>query len=227
MAFAIIERARGRTVADMLRRHDADPPQDVNTMAGKLAGVQAELLETTDARRRNMLLDTLEEDEEELGYLDALNPIAHRGAEHAADLPTIQRSLGPHETVLEYVLADPESFCLAFDPSTVAIVKLPAGKQQIESTISSYLASISSGHPAHEDAQRLYSVLLAPVPQTLRAQRLVIIPDASLSNLPFDALQDNDGHYVIESHIVSYAPSATVFFYLRSRETHTGPTSRS
>jgi CHAT domain-containing protein len=223
MAFRIIERARGRTVADMLTHHEADPPSKANTMAAKLVSVQLELLDTSDAGRRNTLLNTLEEDEEELGYLDALDPIAHREAAHSAELPAIQRSLQPDEAVLEYVLADPESFCLAFDRSGVDIVRIPASKQQLESILSRYLASIASGQPGHEDAQRLYSMLLAPVPESLRPQRLVIILYGSLSNLPFDALQDGDGHYVIDSHIVSYAPSATVLFFLRNRETTPAP----
>lgn len=224
MAFAIIERARGRTVADMLTHHEADPrPKANETMAAKLASVQTELLETSDGRRRNMLLDTLDEDEAELGYLDALDPIAHSGTVHSPDLPIIQRSLQPDEAVLEYVLADPQSFCVAFDRNTVVIVRLPAGKEQLERVLSRYLASIASGQPGSVDARQLYSMLLVPVPQSLRPQRLVVIPDGSLTDLPFDALQDGAGHYVIESHIVSYAPSARVLFDLRSRQAPHAP----
>ncbi len=45
----------------------------------------------------------------------------------------------------------------------------------------------------------------------------MIVPDGVLNDLPFDALQRPDGQYVIESHVISYAPSATVLGYLRNR----------
>ncbi|HET9216950.1 MAG TPA: CHAT domain-containing protein [Terriglobia bacterium] len=41
------------------------------------------------------------------------------------------------------------------------------------------------------------------------------IGDGKLNLLPFDALRDSAGSYVLESHIVTYAPSATVLHLLR------------
>jgi CHAT domain-containing protein len=41
------------------------------------------------------------------------------------------------------------------------------------------------------------------------------IGDGKLNLLPFDALRDSEGKYVLESQIVTYAPSATVLYLLR------------
>jgi CHAT domain-containing protein len=41
------------------------------------------------------------------------------------------------------------------------------------------------------------------------------LPDGKLNLLPFDALRDSEGRYVLESRVVTYAPSATVFYLLR------------
>jgi CHAT domain-containing protein len=41
------------------------------------------------------------------------------------------------------------------------------------------------------------------------------MPDGKLHLVPFDALVDENGKYVLESHIVTYAPSATVLHLLR------------
>jgi len=46
-------------------------------------------------------------------------------------------------------------------------------------------------------------------------KRLVIVPDSGLHLLPFDALKDETGKYVLESSVVTYAPSATVLHLLR------------
>ncbi len=45
--------------------------------------------------------------------------------------------------------------------------------------------------------------------------RLIIVLDGKLNLLPFDALKDRKDHYVLESHVVTYAPSATVLHLLR------------
>jgi CHAT domain-containing protein len=41
------------------------------------------------------------------------------------------------------------------------------------------------------------------------------MPDGKINLVPFDALRDSEGRYVLESHVVTYAPSATVLQLLR------------
>lgn len=66
-------------------------------------------------------------------------------------------------------------------------------------------------------ASALYARLLQPAAGALRdGQRLVIIPDAVLSTVPFAALLDPAGKYVIERYSVVIAPSASVFTRLAS-----------
>lgn len=221
MAFGVIERARGRTVADMMRDHQADPSTRTQQAAleSKVAAEESEMLETTDRQQRNVMLTSLEEEEETLGYFRTISdPVRRQMAAQPADLGSVQRNLLPGEAVLEFVVADPSSFCLAFDQHTAAIVKLHAGKEQIEAIVSDYLKRINQGRFARRDAQQLYGMLLAPIPAQLRPKRLVVIPDGILDKIPFEALQNEAGKYVIESHVVSYAPSATVLSYLRTRQ---------
>jgi CHAT domain-containing protein len=72
-----------------------------------------------------------------------------------------------------------------------------------------------------EDARRLYDLLIVPARASLRGRaHLVIVPDGPLWDVPFQALRDPAGRYVVESAAVSYAPSLTVL-----RETLRRPTS--
>jgi CHAT domain-containing protein len=64
-------------------------------------------------------------------------------------------------------------------------------------------------------AADLYSVLLEPVIGQETPKRLIIVPDGKLNLLPFDALRDSEGRFVLESRVVTYAPSATVLSLLR------------
>jgi CHAT domain-containing protein/tetratricopeptide (TPR) repeat protein len=60
-------------------------------------------------------------------------------------------------------------------------------------------------------ASRLYDLLLKPAQAELQGkQTLVIVPDGALWELPFQALLDSQGRYLIEDHALSYAPSLTV-----------------
>jgi len=68
-------------------------------------------------------------------------------------------------------------------------------------------------------ASALYTQLLQPAAGALReGQRLVIIPDATLGTVPFAALVDPAGKYVIERYSVVIAPSAAVFARLAARQ---------
>ncbi len=220
LAFSVIERARGRTVADMLRDRRADPPTTKQQAAleAKVQAEESEMLATTDRRQQNAMLAGLEQEEETLGYFQTIaDPVRRQIATQPADLAAVQRNLQPDEAVLEYVVADPSSFCLAFDQKNAEIVKLP-GRKQIEATVSDYLKRINQGGFGRRDAEQLHEMLLAPIPAPLRPQRLVIIPDGILNKIAFEALQNEAGKYVVESHVVSYAPSATVLSYLRTRQ---------
>jgi CHAT domain-containing protein len=64
---------------------------------------------------------------------------------------------------------------------------------------------------------RLGDKLLAPVWERLASvETLSIIPHGPLHALPFQALRQN-GRYLIETHAVSYAPSAAVLNYCWSK----------
>ncbi|MBE3072398.1 MAG: tetratricopeptide repeat protein, partial [Acidobacteria bacterium] len=65
---------------------------------------------------------------------------------------------------------------------------------------------------AHAAARDLYDLVLKPAEADLAgATRVVLVPDAVLWALPFQALQPRDGRYLIEDRAVSYAPSLGAF----------------
>lgn len=60
-------------------------------------------------------------------------------------------------------------------------------------------------------ANELYGQLLKPAKADLPAQtRLVIVPDGPLWELPFQALLTEQNRYLLQDHVISYAPSLTV-----------------
>ena len=65
------------------------------------------------------------------------------------------------------------------------------------------------------EAKALYELLLKPAQAQLQGKTsLVIVPDGALWKLPFQALVNSAGRYLIETAAISYAPSLT---FLRER----------
>lgn len=61
-------------------------------------------------------------------------------------------------------------------------------------------------------AQNIYEQLIAPLEPKLRhIRRLVIIPDDELNYLPFEALQDSKGNYLIEKFSIQYQYSTALW----------------
>jgi transposase-like protein len=220
-AFRIVETARGRSLADLLRR---PRPQEGELSAGEKAAraefnnLQRTLMGTSDRVQRGALLDKVFVAEQLMGA--QAPPInAMQGATlqaHPVDLAKLRTVLLPGEVLLEYVLADPTSFCLVIDQKCTVIVSLPAGQKAIEEATDHYLNQVEAEKRDDTDAKELYDVLLGPVRQLPRTARLTIVPDGTLWRLPIETLRGPDGKYVLQSHTVSYAPSSTVLYYLRT-----------
>ena len=60
-------------------------------------------------------------------------------------------------------------------------------------------------------AHQLYDLLIKPAQAQIDGKtHLLIVPDGALWELPFQALQSAQGHYLLEDHAVSYVPSCSV-----------------
>jgi len=119
--------------------------------------------------------------------------------------------------ILEYVLGETQSYCLQISRAGTAMIVIPADRQRIEDLVEKFLAVIRSSQPERTLGKELFALLLQPViGNESRTRRLTIVPDGILHRLPFDALTDEQGTYVLETHVITYAPSATVLYLLRS-----------
>ncbi len=220
-AFQVIENARGRELSDNLRGDSESlTDADERTIAAvkDINRIQRALLHATNSTERSVLLDVL------FGEEQLLTPVRHRtpGLDSKADrfkpvtVADFQGSLHSDEIALEYILDEPVSFCLRITSSDVALITLSAGRKRVEDLVDRYLEAVRLRNTETSPSQELFSVLLKPalIGQGSK-NRLVVIPDGKLHLLPFDALKDTKGKYVLESYVVTYAPSATVLDLLR------------
>jgi CHAT domain-containing protein/tetratricopeptide (TPR) repeat protein len=131
--------------------------------------------------------------------------------------------------LLEFVVADEKTYLFALTKSATVGVKvypLEIKQKDLAERVSRFRQMLSTSDnrfskPAHE----LYDLLVKPAAAQLRGKtRLLIVPDGALWELPFQALQTPRDRYLIDDHIICYAPSLTVLREMinsrRVRETH-------
>ena len=215
-AFQVLERVRGRTLASALEDRKADPRSgstEAATLDSYVATTQTRLMQTTSPVERETLLDALAEYEWRLRL--AWNRGDQRFPIDPAPLPQVQDSLKSDETLLEYVLDEPNSFCISVTHKTVSLRALPAGRKQIEKLVQRYIDEIRAKKAGVEEAKQLDALLVQPIPETSTGKRFIVVPDGILNLLPFEALRNSEGRYLLASDVISYAPSATVLDALR------------
>lgn len=120
-------------------------------------------------------------------------------------------------TMVEYVVGSDSSVVFTVEPTgRIAATVLPVTRRQLQSQVSALLTA--SAMPPQQEAQRTRGLLQALgtelLPSSVRAflpknpeQLVAIIPDGILRNLPFAALLDTQGKYLIEEHTITLASS--------------------
>lgn len=124
-------------------------------------------------------------------------------------------------TVLDYLVGPKVSFVFTIDrQGRLSAAKLGVGKDQLKAQIASVLqASAKSGPEARATEKRLLQNLFNELmPEHVQKflpqnpdQLVAIVPDSVLFNLPFAALVDNQGRYVVESHTLTTLPAILSF----------------
>lgn len=222
-AYEIIERARGRALADTLRG-ESETLTNVDGLTvesqAEINRIQLALVHETDRSRRQELLDSLFAAEQLLSPVRKTTSALASSQDRPKPVPLrlLQTSLRPDEALLEYVLSEPESYCLRITRDGLRVIVIAAGRKRIEALVNSYLSAVRSRQPDVAVSQELFSLILEPALGPERKSRLVVVPDGKLNLLPLDALRDSNGKYVLDSYVVTYAPSATVLHLLRQTQ---------
>ncbi|HEY6328232.1 MAG TPA: CHAT domain-containing protein, partial [Blastocatellia bacterium] len=150
--------------------------------------------------------------------------------------------LPPGTVAFEYVASDdarPYLFTISQSPNDAANEKgiwVSSGNSQPRLAIKAYALNIdpavlkdkvrqfrqaiSSSDGQYETLGRdLYDTLIAPAATDLVGKsHLVVVPDGELWSLPFQALERDGGHFLIEDLPVTYAPSLAALGYALSSE---------
>jgi CHAT domain-containing protein len=143
----------------------------------------------------------------------------------------------PRTAALEYVMTDDKTFLFIVtrDSSrrgslTVNVLTIDVKKADLSTMVERFRSLLSTNHPGFRQIGRdLYDMLIKPAAAYLSGRTTVcIVPDGSLWNLPFQAVQDANDKYLLESCAIYYAPSLQVLDEMKKRSAslHSLPLSR-
>ena len=132
--------------------------------------------------------------------------------------------------LLEYVVADEATYLFAVTKAAgkseadIRVYTLPVKREELAKQTEAFrlqLAGRDLGFRA--SAAKLYELLLKPAEAQLRGKTsLVIAPDNTLWDLPFQALVNGSNRFLLEEAAVSYAPSLTVLREMARRRKSRG-----
>lgn len=216
-AFAVVEQARGRVMTDLLMSGDRTAPEALATEKN-IARLRLQLTEAHSDKEIENLRDQIFLAEQSRSVTPEVSILKAREHQVIA-VQQLQNTLSNSEALLEYVMDEPASYCLVITRTGIRIVKLP-GEQALSSLTIAYLGKLKAKERADDEGRHLYDVLLGGLPGLQDTKQFIIVRDGELHLIPFDALVEPSGRYVVESRTVVYAPSATSFFLLRTVAHH-------
>lgn len=131
--------------------------------------------------------------------------------------------------LLEYVVASEQTYLFAItktaEKAEVQLYTLPIKRAELEKQIESFRKQLATRDLGfRSSAVKLYDLLLKPAQAQLRGKTSVVIaPDSNLWDLPFQALVNSGGRFLIEDVAISYAPSLTVLREMTKRRMNQTP----
>jgi CHAT domain-containing protein len=244
-ALGASETARARSLLDVLTDAQVDTREGV---APELANAAAALdgrLEEARAAQARLLSHTHRADEADAvertletlrGEREVLETQMRSSSPRLAGLAPAaplelqdirRRVLDDSTTLVEYFLGERRSFVWVVSRSSLKSATLP-GRQDVERAVEAVYRRWSDPSALDDGgapARALARMVLAPIVTALRTERLLVVADGALQQIPFAALPmpGSSGRLVLEEHAVVDAPSASVMAALRERPPGTSP----
>jgi CHAT domain-containing protein/Tfp pilus assembly protein PilF len=236
-AFAYAERSKARTLLDVLQSGKTDVTKAMTTeeqeqerqLKGELISLNSQitkegLREKPDAARLNELAVRVQKARLNYEAFQTNLYVAHyelkarRGQAQSITLDDAS-ALMPDagSALLEYVVTDEKTYLFAITRSAQAgkpkanlkVYTIDIKRQELTARAEDFRQQLASRDIRFRaSARQLYDLLLKPAQSELQGKNhIVIVPDAALWELPFQALQPDANRYFIQSAAISYTPS--------------------
>lgn len=218
-AFDYIERSKSRALVDMLASKQDFAAQDPARVKLVLAQLDAADLgtrvqddnakpEETAAGLRNLQAarQALQSVAPELSSLVTVTSVP------SAELRSL---LDAGETLVEYYYQGKDLYVFILDHERLLAVRSDAS--QLAAQVQGLRKALEdTDSSAWQEASRgLYQRLWKPLEKLIAGQNVVVVAHGALHYLPFAALQDGEGKFLIDRYSLRFLPSASVLKFLR------------
>ena len=171
---------------------------------------------------------------EQADYAHLLLEMRDQAPRHAALLSPpvvswrdVAARLSADEALVEYLISDSASAAFVVTRDTLVVVDLGTSRRDVSRLVRFARGTLEGPHPLTGGAalwraplRSLNQFLIAPLEEAgllAGKTRLVLVPHAELHYLPFAALLDRRGRFLIERYEVAETPSAGVWLALGDR----------
>jgi CHAT domain-containing protein len=138
--------------------------------------------------------------------------------------------LGAQDVVVGYAVLRDELLVWRLSRAGIDLHRVPVSASELALRVGALRSSMIDPTAASNFAkasEQLYRLLVVPLGALAAEARLTIIPDRSLHFVPFAALRDSSGRFLVQDHEIAYAPSATLATRLgRTTSSVSGHTTR-
>lgn len=248
-AFDVVERMHAREMFEVLGRSRIDDSsdstaelmrreQDLRRHIAELTHESADSSESRGADARPGLeREALSRAQE--AYAELLLEMRERAPSFAElvapasiSARTVAERLKPNEALIEYLVSDSGSFAFVVTRDSFVVRDLGATRRELSRLVEfarGTLARPGKGSSALTDSlwrgplTQLRRGLVTPLEETgllAGKTRLILIPHAELHYLPFAALLDSAGRFLIQRYEVTTTPSVSVWTALSDRPRH-------
>ena len=227
-AYNYIERGRARSFLDLLASSDVkvgkskheeflkdeeESQEEIEELEEQLLATEEDTTQLLSLRgklgnKRGFVTAAIEEKkqyEPELASMVTVNSLT---------LPEVQEMLDEESTILQYFLTDEKTLIWLITHNESEVFQIEIGGDSLKTLVENFRTAITNNSDTEDLSRELYTILIEPVKERISSEELIIIPHGILHYLPFHALQDKKGKYLIDEYQVSYLPSASVMKYL-------------
>jgi CHAT domain-containing protein len=171
---------------------------------------------------RQALIDSQNEYEDILTKIKVSNPAyAEMVTARPVSLSSLNESLDSTTAVIAYWLSKNQLISWLIKNGTIIPKSTDIEESAVTLLVENSRRAIRSNSQDESslNLKLLNKILFQPYEKELSGfKNLVVIPNGALHFLPFQALMNDDGRYLVEKYNLVYAPSASVFVICNSRK---------
>jgi CHAT domain-containing protein len=225
-AFVAMERGRARALLDAVSARDPVPADPQARAAWRQLRSKALTQQRLQASAGEPDAEAIARLEREMNALRASIQQIERDDAPATQgvlgqprtLAQVQAGLAPATMLLIYQLHDDTGWVWSIDANRADVNRIDQ-PVDLDDRVARLIAAIQDrSRDFTEEARALHAQLIDVAAIPAGTRRLVIVPDRELHRLPFSALIDAEGHYLIERYALTTLPSASLGIALRDVE---------